>query len=65
MHNAFLFPQRQDATQTRKKICAVYGEDALSDRMCQKWFAKFHLGEMKMLLTLAGQSPPMSTKLQF
>ena len=25
----------------KKKICAVYGEGAVIDRMCQKWFAKF------------------------
>jgi len=30
-----------NATQTRKKICAVYGEDAVSERVCQNWFAKF------------------------
>ena len=24
-----------------KKICAVYGEGAVIDRSCQKWFAKF------------------------
>ena len=25
----------------QKKICAVYGEGAATERMCQKWFAKF------------------------
>ena len=25
----------------QEKICAVYGEGAMTDRMCQKWFAKF------------------------
>jgi len=24
-----------------KKICAVYGEDAVSEHVCQNWFAKF------------------------
>ncbi|XP_018346915.1 PREDICTED: histone-lysine N-methyltransferase SETMAR-like [Trachymyrmex septentrionalis] len=38
----------KNATQTRKKICAVYGENAVSDRMCQKWFAKFRSGEMNI-----------------
>ncbi|XP_018365216.1 PREDICTED: histone-lysine N-methyltransferase SETMAR-like [Trachymyrmex cornetzi] len=38
----------KNATQTRKKICAVYWEDAVSDRMCQKWFAKFRSGEMNI-----------------
>ena len=28
-----------------KKICAVYGEGAVTDQMCQKWFAKFHAGD--------------------
>ena len=28
----------------QKKICAVYGEGAVTDRTCQKWFAKFHAG---------------------
>ena len=27
--------------QKKKKICAVYGECAVTDRMCQKWFVKF------------------------
>ena len=25
----------------QKKVCAVYGEGAVTDGMCQKWFAKF------------------------
>ena len=25
----------------KKTVCAVYGEGAVTDRMCQKWFAKF------------------------
>ena len=25
----------------KKKICAVYGEGAVTDRPCQKWFVKF------------------------
>ena len=28
-----------------KKICAVYGEGAVTDQTCQKWFAKFHAGD--------------------
>ena len=27
-----------------KKISAVYGEGAVTDRMCQKWFEKFPAG---------------------
>ena len=26
-------------------ICAVYGEGAVTDQMCQKWFAKFLAGD--------------------
>ena len=25
----------------QKRICAVYGEGAMIDRTCQKWFVKF------------------------
>ena len=29
----------------QEKICAVYGEGAVTDQTCQKWFAKFHAGD--------------------
>ena len=29
----------------KKKICAVCGEGAVTDGMCQKWFAKCHAGD--------------------
>jgi len=41
----FYFRKGKNATQTRKKICAVYGEDAVSERVCQNWFAKFRAGD--------------------
>ena len=28
----------------QKKICAVYGEGAVTGQTCQKWFAKFCAG---------------------
>ena len=28
-----------------KKICAVHGEGAVTDRTCQKWFAEFHAAD--------------------
>ena len=37
---AFLFQESENATETRKKDCAVYGDGAVTDRKC-KWFAKF------------------------
>ena len=35
-------------TEMHKKICAVYGEGAVTDRTCQKWFAKFHSGDFSL-----------------
>ena len=32
----------------QKKICAVYGEEAVTDQMCQKWCVKF-LGTIEIL----------------
>ena len=26
-------------------MCAVYGEGAVTDQTCQKWFVKFHAGD--------------------
>ena len=31
-----------------KKICAVYGEGAVTDRMYQKWFSKFCAGDFSL-----------------
>ena len=28
----------------QNEVCAVYGEGAVTDRTCQKWFAKFCAG---------------------
>ena len=33
---------------THKKICAVHGEGAVSDQMCQKWFGKFWAGDFSL-----------------
>ena len=38
----------KNATETQKKICAVYGEGAVTDQTCQKWFVKF-LGTIDIL----------------
>ena len=37
----YYFKKVKNSTETQKKICAVYGEGAVTDRTCQKWFAKF------------------------
>ena len=33
---------------TQKKICAVYGEGAVTDWMCQKWFANLHARDFSL-----------------
>ena len=35
------FKKCKNATEMQKKICTVYGEDAVTDPKCQKWFGKF------------------------
>ena len=42
------FKKGKNATKMQKKICAVYGEDAVTDQTCQKWFVKF-LGTIDIL----------------
>ena len=37
----YYFQKGKNATEKQKKICAMYGEGAVSDQMCQKLFAKF------------------------
>ena len=32
----------------KKKICAVYGEGAVTDPTCQKWFVKFRDGDSSL-----------------
>ena len=32
----------------KKKFCAVYGEGAVTDRTCQKCFAKFRAGDFSL-----------------
>ena len=35
------FKKGKNATEMQEKICALYGEGAVTDQMCQKGFAKF------------------------
>ena len=41
----YYFKKGKNANETHKKICAVYGEGAVTDRTCQKWFAKSRAGD--------------------
>ena len=44
----YYFKKGKNATEKQKKICAVYGEGAVTHGTCQKWFAKF-LGTIDIL----------------
>ena len=44
----YYFKKGKNATETQKKICAVYGEGAVTDYTCQTWFVKFHAGDFLM-----------------
>ena len=39
------FKKGKNTTETHKKTCAVYREDSMTDKKCQKWFAKFRAGD--------------------
>ena len=32
----------------KKKTCAVHGEGAVTDQMCQKWFAEFRARDFSL-----------------
>ena len=44
----YYFKKGENATEMQKTSCAVYEEDAVTDRTCQKWFAKFHTGDFSL-----------------
>ena len=37
----YYFKKGKNITETQKKMCAVCGEGAVTDRTCQKWFWSF------------------------
>ena len=41
----YYFKKGKYATGTHKNICAVCGGGTVTDRTCQKWFAKFCAGD--------------------
>ena len=53
-YNALLFQERYKYKWNPQKTCAVYGEGAVADWMCQKWFAELRAGDF--LLVNAPQS---------
>ena len=44
----YYFKKGKNTTETQKKVCAVNGEGAVTDRMGQKWFAKFPAGDFSL-----------------
>ena len=40
----FYFRNRKNAAQAHRKLCGVYGDDCISERQCQNWFARFRYG---------------------
>ena len=44
----YYFKKGKNTTEMQNKFCAVYGEGAVTDGKCQKWFAKF-LGTINIL----------------
>ena len=44
----YYFKKGKNATDTQKKICAMYGEGAVTDWMCQKWFVKSHAEDFSL-----------------
>ena len=49
----YYFKKGKNTTETQKRKCAVYGEGAVIDGMCQKWFAKcwtFVAGQCSMVM---------------
>ena len=44
----YYFKKGKGAAEMQKKTCAVYGEGAVTNRTCQKWFVKFHAGDFSL-----------------
>ena len=44
----YYFKKGKNATETQKNVSAVYGECAVTDGTCQKWFAKFRAGDFSL-----------------
>ena len=44
----YYFKKGKNAAEMQKKICALCGEGAVTDRTCQKWFAQFYAGDFSL-----------------
>ena len=44
----YYFKKGKNATEMQKEICAVRGEGAVTDQMCQKCIVKFRAGDSSL-----------------
>ena len=44
----YYFKKGKNPTEMQKKDCAVYGEGAVTDWTCQKWFAEFRAKDFSL-----------------
>ena len=44
----YYFKKGKNATETQKKICAVYREGTVTDQMCPEGIAKFCAGDFSL-----------------
>ena len=44
----FYYRKAKNPVQARRKLCDVYGEDVLTKRQCQNWFAKLRSGNFNL-----------------
>ena len=44
----YYFKKGKNSIEMQKKICAMYGEGAVTDQTCQKWFVKFCAGDFSL-----------------
>ena len=55
----YCFTKGKNTTERQRKVCAVCGEGAGTDRMCQMWFVKFRAGGF-----LLNDAPQSSTPIE-
>ncbi|RCN43089.1 hypothetical protein ANCCAN_10922 [Ancylostoma caninum] len=39
------FKQGKTAAKSHRSLCNAFGEDAISERQCRRWFDRFHNGD--------------------
>ncbi|KAK1118283.1 hypothetical protein K0M31_015325 [Melipona bicolor] len=44
----YYFRKGKNASQAQKKLCAVYGDEALKERQCRNWFERFRSGDFSL-----------------